>query len=142
MESADWARAARATADAQPNNVIKSIMKDLRPMNTQLSREQLFVLRQYLKLYVYPKDWEKVEALFDMAQAWLEVQPKANLYRHKKTGGIYEKLLPMGHIQSSDPLYDMDAVAIYRGQDGKLWARKASEFQDGRFEPVTPESTP
>lgn len=32
----------------------------------------------------------------------------------------------------------MDEVAIYRAQkDGTLWARKASEFDDGRFEEVS-----
>lgn len=61
------------------------------------------------------------------------------IYRHKKTGGLYERLMPMGRVQSSSPLHDMDEVAIYRAQkDGTLRARKASEFDDGRFEALSP----
>jgi hypothetical protein len=35
----------------------------------------------------------------------------------------------------------MDAVdgallVLYRGEDGKMWARQEHEFHDGRFEPL------
>ena len=53
--------------------------------------------------------------------------------RHKK-GGEYE-VLGQGRIQTSTPLTDMNQVVLYRSvEDGSLWARRASEFHDGRFE--------
>lgn len=56
--------------------------------------------------------------------------------RHKASGGEYEVLGP-GRIQTTVPLNDMDEVVIYRSlKDGSLWARRASEFHDGRFEDI------
>lgn len=67
-------------------------------------------------------------------------------WRHKKRGTTYTDL-GSAMIQSDVPLTDMDEVVIYRSEhDGSLWARRRSEFHDGRFErldaaPVPP-STP
>jgi Lar family restriction alleviation protein len=58
-------------------------------------------------------------------------------HRHKSTGGEYQ-LLGHGAIQTTMPLEDHDEVAIYRGRDGRLWARAKMEFQDGRFERIAP----
>ncbi|WP_394657635.1 hypothetical protein [uncultured Novosphingobium sp.] len=33
-----------------------------------------------------------------------------------------------------------DGLVIYRGEDGKLWARLADEFHDGRFEALRPQA--
>ncbi len=56
--------------------------------------------------------------------------------KHKASGGEYE-VLGQGRIQSSTPLTDMDQVVLYRAtKDGTLWARRASEFHDGRFEDI------
>ena len=37
------------------------------------------------------------------------------------------------HVQTSKPLNDYDELVVYRGEDGKLWARRLDEFNDGRF---------
>lgn len=55
--------------------------------------------------------------------------------RHKK-GGEYE-VIGQGRIQTSTPLNDMDQVVVYRSiEDGSIWARRALEFYDGRFEDI------
>ena len=54
-------------------------------------------------------------------------------HRHVKTQGAYE-MLGTGNLQSNVPLDDMAEVVIYRGEDGRLWARAKAEFEDGRFE--------
>ena len=54
--------------------------------------------------------------------------------RHKVRGGVYEHLGP-GRLQTEVPLRDMDRVEVYRDvKDGRLWARRAQEFVDGRYE--------
>ena len=51
-------------------------------------------------------------------------------YLHLKTGGMYELL----HIAvTSDTL---KPAVVYRSDDGVIFVRLASEFFDGRFEPV------
>ena len=55
-------------------------------------------------------------------------------HRHKKRGSAYE-VIGQGHLQVDGDL-DMERVTIYRGEDGRLWARPEYEFNDGRFEAV------
>ena len=51
-------------------------------------------------------------------------------YLHLKTGGMYELL----HIAvTSDTL---KPAVVYKNDDGVVFVRLASEFFDGRFEPV------
>ena len=51
-------------------------------------------------------------------------------YLHLKTGGFYELL----HIAvTSDTL---KPAVVYQNDDGVVFVRLASEFFDGRFEPV------
>lgn len=58
-----------------------------------------------------------------------------NLYRHKKTGGVYVHL--MNAYLEADKTY----VAIYRrigATDATMtWVRPVEEFFDGRFEPLS-----
>lgn len=57
-------------------------------------------------------------------------------YRHLKRGSTYQ-LVGQARVQTDAPLSDMDEVTVYRcEQTGDLWARRRSEFEDGRFERV------
>lgn len=57
-------------------------------------------------------------------------------YRHLKRGTTY-RLVGQARVQTDAPLADMDEVTVYRcEQTGDLWARRRSEFEDGRFERV------
>ncbi|WP_458760509.1 hypothetical protein ACSVBT_06875 [Afipia sp. TerB] len=60
---------------------------------------------------------------------------KGARYRHVKRGGIY-RVVGRAQVQADDPLTDYEIVTVYRDQDGELWVRRKSEFEDGRFEPV------
>lgn len=61
----------------------------------------------------------------------------AGSHRHLKSGGLYDHI-GTGRIQSEQPLTDMDAVEIYIGVNGDLWARRQAEFHDGRFDEISP----
>ena len=57
-------------------------------------------------------------------------------WRHLKRGTTYEEI-GRARLQASTCLPDEgDVLIIYRGDDGKLWAREENEFLDGRFERV------
>ncbi|MEL6570227.1 MAG: DUF1653 domain-containing protein [Pseudomonadota bacterium] len=58
------------------------------------------------------------------AQTW------AATHRHRK-GGLY-RLIDQGVYEP-----DRSLVAIYDDAEGTVWVRPWSEFQDGRFTPVT-----
>lgn len=59
-------------------------------------------------------------------------------YRHKTRGTFYT-VEGVAELQSSShPVEEGALLVVYRGEDGKLWARRALEFYDGRFEKVTP----
>lgn len=73
---------------------------------------------------------------------WCPKLPKR--VRHVKRGTTYQ-LLGIAEVQVSanfpDPLagcVEGDRLAVYRGDDGKLWARPEDEFNDGRFERLEP----
>lgn len=56
--------------------------------------------------------------------------------RHKKCGTVYRHL-GTARLQTETKLTDMDVVEVYQSlDDGELWARRAFEFRDGRFENV------
>lgn len=62
---------------------------------------------------------------------WVAVK-REGTYTHRK-GGVYDSL-GIALVQTDVPLTDMDEVVVYRGhKDGTLWARRAVEFEDGRF---------
>lgn len=64
-----------------------------------------------------------------------DAEPVAT-YRHVKRGTTYA-VIGEAELQcaSHDPS-EGDELVIYRGQDGKLWARMRDEFHDGRFERI------
>jgi hypothetical protein len=56
-------------------------------------------------------------------------------HRHLKSGRKYQVLM---RGQDSDKGVE---VVIYRGVGGHVWVREAAEFDDGRFEPISPART-
>lgn len=55
-------------------------------------------------------------------------EPHAELYRHDKTGGVYEVICNATHESTGE------MMVVYRNQaTGERWARPAAEFNDGRF---------
>jgi hypothetical protein len=62
-------------------------------------------------------------------------------WRHKKRGTTYE-VLGDARVQTEKPLVDMDTVRVYRDvHDGSLSVRPPAEFEDGRFEAISPKLT-
>jgi hypothetical protein len=61
--------------------------------------------------------------------------PSPRRVRHKKRGTTYAVIGEDFRLQSSRPIEEGETLAIYRGDDGKGWARPLDEFTDGRFEP-------
>lgn len=59
-------------------------------------------------------------------------------YRHKARGTEYD-LVGTAELQDAtgNGVPEGALLAIYRGDDGKLWARRHSEFGDGRFERIS-----
>ena len=60
-------------------------------------------------------------------------------HRHKKRGSVYQ-FLGQALIQTDTPIVDNDIVNIYCNDAGGQYARKPSEFNDGRFEELTDDS--
>ncbi|MEO3416951.1 DUF1653 domain-containing protein [Roseovarius sp. CAU 1744] len=52
-------------------------------------------------------------------------------HRHRK-GGFY-RVVGHGTLES-----DRSPVVIYDDAEGQVWVRPTREFEDGRFEPVSP----
>jgi hypothetical protein len=94
---------------------------DLRQM-----REQMYVMWKQLK--AAQEDIRKLEGSNPMTQTTRRV-------RHKKRGTTYE-VIGTAELQMATDLVDGAFLTIYRGEDGKWWARQEDEFEDGRFEEV------
>ena len=59
-------------------------------------------------------------------------------WRHVARGSAYDELGTAELQAANGPVEEGALLIIYRGDDGKLWARRASEFGDGRFALLTP----
>lgn len=83
-------------------------------------------IREVLEQYVAP-------ALASAAA----VPAAAERFRHVKRGTEYA-IVGRASLQNAGAvaLSEAACMVIYRGDDGKLWAREESEFMDGRFEPA------
>lgn len=69
-----------------------------------------------------------------MNSTWLRdmAYAKQEVYRHKKTGGIYAVVC--NATRESDGVL----LVVYRSlETGARWVRPADEFNDGRFERVS-----
>jgi hypothetical protein len=56
----------------------------------------------------------------------------AERVQHIKRGSSYT-VVGRGKVQTDTPLADYAEVVVYRGDDGQVWVRPVSEFEDGRF---------
>jgi hypothetical protein len=60
-------------------------------------------------------------------------------WKHLKRGTEYVDI-GEAEVQCSQPINEGDKLVVYLAEeDGKLWARPASEFFDGRYEQLNPE---
>lgn len=62
-------------------------------------------------------------------------------HRHRKRGTLYE-VLGDAVLQSASDVRDDHPLIVYRGEDGQLWARPPTEFNDGRFEELSASQPP
>lgn len=54
--------------------------------------------------------------------------PAQELYRHEKTGGVYQVICNAQLEKTGEPVIVYSNVAT-----GEVWVRPAAEFNDGRF---------
>lgn len=67
----------------------------------------------------------------------LSEQPRER-WQHVKRGTVYTKVGIAELQMNCDLLLDGSELVVYRGDDGKLWCREVTEFEDGRFVPAPP----
>src|SRR5579875_2303715 len=67
-------------------------------------------------------------------------QPEAPRWRHKKRGTTYTEIGRASLQTATGSVSEPATLVIYRGEDGKLWAREEGEFEDGRFERAQPKA--
>lgn len=65
----------------------------------------------------------------------LEIPPKVKFYRHKKRGSRYAEIADgILQVEEGTILIDGDVLKAYVDDEGRVWFRELSEFNDGRFE--------
>jgi hypothetical protein len=65
-----------------------------------------------------------------------EAQEPTTMWRHIKRGSMYREICRAEVQAATGPICEGDTVVIYGDALGHVWARKDSEFEDGRFERV------
>ena len=79
----------------------------------------------------------KAEARVAELEVALRARPVGPKWRHIKRGSIYTEIW-RGKVQTDTPLTDYAEVVVYQADDGSIWVRPVSEFEDGRFAALTP----
>jgi hypothetical protein len=66
-------------------------------------------------------------------------KPRPARWRHRTRGTTYTEVGRASLQKSSRfELHDNDEMVVYRSDDdGSLWCRLSTEFEDGRFEPLS-----
>jgi hypothetical protein len=92
-----------------------------------------------------PEPLYSATALASLPDAQSNGAAARRTWRHKVCGTVYEEI-GTAELRATNVVDEGALLTIYRGEDGKWWARRASEFGDGRFEriitsakPATPE---
>ena len=81
----------------------------------------------------YYADTKRIEAERDRLR---EAQEPTTMWRHIKRGSVYREICRAEVQAATGPICEGDMVVIYGDALGHVWARKDSEFEDGRFERV------
>jgi hypothetical protein len=62
-----------------------------------------------------------------------KAQEPTTMWRHIKRGSVYREICRAEVQAATGPICEGDMVVIYGDALGHVWARKVSEFEDGRF---------
>lgn len=89
--------------------------------------------------------WEGVARLVEgmVAEPTERLRSPGRQWRRVKRGTIYTEVVRAELQIATIDVVEGSSMVVYRGEDGKLWVREETEFEDGRFEEIapTPEST-
>lgn len=58
-------------------------------------------------------------------------------HRHLKRGSSYQ-VIGSAVLQTAEPIHDAHAMTVYVSENGALWVRPTTEFNDDRFEQIAP----
>ena len=106
------------------------------PLEIARRVRRLKIDAQVNRLVLEPLTHGKFCDLVDAAASWIERAFGGQRWHHIGRGTDYTEV-GRGKVQASKrPIVEGDTLVAYRGDDGALHFREASEFEDGRFERV------